>query len=67
VPYFDLHHTANDTFDKVDPTLVRQNVAAYAAIAYLAAQAKGGFGRLPKVERPVGPAVAPATTPPSTR
>jgi len=66
-PYFDLHHTANDTFDKVDPTLVRQNVAAYAAIAYLAAHAQGGFGRLPKVERPVGPAVAPATTPPSTR
>jgi len=46
-PYFDLHHTANDTFDKVDPALVRQNVAAYAAIAYLAAQAEGGFGRLP--------------------
>ena len=58
-PYFDLHHTANDTFAKVDPALVRQNVAAYAAIAYLAAQAEGGFGRLPKVERPVGPAVAP--------
>jgi len=39
-PYFDLHHTANDTFDKVDPALLRQNVAAYAVIAYLAAQAK---------------------------
>lgn len=39
-PYFDLHHTANDTFDKVDPTLLRQNVAAYAVLAYLAAQAK---------------------------
>ncbi len=38
-PYFDLHHTANDTFDKVDPQLVRLNVAAYAVIAYLAAQA----------------------------
>jgi len=59
-PYFDLHHTANDTFDKVDPALVRANVAAYAALAYLAAQAEGGFGRLPKVEKPVGPAVAPA-------
>ena len=46
-PYFDLHHTANDTFDKVDPELVRRNVAAYAVIAYLAAQAEGGFGRLP--------------------
>jgi hypothetical protein len=43
-PYFDLHHTANDTFDKVDPALVRLNVAAYATLAYLAAQAEGGFG-----------------------
>jgi hypothetical protein len=58
-PYFDLHHTANDTVDKVDPALVRVNVAAYAALAYLAARAEGGFGRLPKVERPVGPEVAP--------
>jgi len=64
-PYFDLHHTANDTFDKVDPALVRQNVAAYATIVYLAAQAEGGFGRLPKVERPVGPAIAPAAVPAS--
>ena len=43
-PYFDLHHTANDTFDKVDPALVRLNVAAYATLAYLAAHAEGGFG-----------------------
>jgi len=48
-PYFDLHHTANDTFDKVDPELVRLNVAACAAIVYLASQAEGGFGRLPVV------------------
>ena len=34
--YFDLHHTPNDTFDKVDPLLVRRNVACYAALAYLA-------------------------------
>ncbi len=38
--YFDLHHTANDTFDKVDPALLRLNVAAYAVVAYLGAQAK---------------------------
>jgi len=50
-PYFDLHHTANDTFDKVDPQLVRQNVAAYAVIAYLAAEAEGGFGRAPKAPK----------------
>jgi Zn-dependent M28 family amino/carboxypeptidase len=46
-PYFDLHHTASDTFDKVDPAQVRLNVAAFAVIAYLAAEAEGGFGRLP--------------------
>jgi Zn-dependent M28 family amino/carboxypeptidase len=62
-PYFDLHHNANDTFDKVDPALVRQNVAAYAALAYLAAQAEGGFGRLPAIRQPVGPATAPAAVP----
>jgi hypothetical protein len=44
--YFDLHHTANDTFDKVDPLLVRRNVACYAVIAWLAADLKGGFGRI---------------------
>ena len=51
-PYFDLHHTANDTFDKVDPELVRLNVAAFVAIAYLAAEADGGFGRLPVTSKP---------------
>jgi Zn-dependent M28 family amino/carboxypeptidase len=50
-PYFDLHHTANDTFDKIDPRTLRENVAAYAAIAYLAAQAEGGFGRL-EIKKP---------------
>jgi hypothetical protein len=49
-PYFDIHHTADDTFDKVDPDLVRRNVAAFAAVAYLAAEAEGGFGRLPVKE-----------------
>lgn len=46
--YFDLHHTSNDTFDKVDPLLVRRNVACYAVIAWLAADLPGGFGRIPK-------------------
>jgi hypothetical protein len=38
--YFDLHHTANDTLDKIDPKAMDQNVAAYAAFAYLAAEAE---------------------------
>ena len=36
--YFDLHHTPDDTLDKIDPDKLAQNVAAYAAAAYLAAE-----------------------------
>jgi Zn-dependent M28 family amino/carboxypeptidase len=46
--YFDLHHNADDTLDKVDPEDIAQNVAAYAVFAYLAAQAEGDFGSAPK-------------------
>lgn len=46
--YFDLHHTPDDTFDKIDPKALAQNVAAYAVFAYLAAQAEGDFGSQPK-------------------
>jgi hypothetical protein len=45
--YFDWHHTANDTLDKIDPESLRQNVAVYAVVAYLAAQADGTFGSAP--------------------
>jgi hypothetical protein len=45
--YFDWHHTANDTLDKIDPEQLRQNVAVYAVVAYLAAQADGTFGSAP--------------------
>ena len=30
--YFDLHHTPDDTLDKVDPVQLRQNVAAWTAV-----------------------------------
>nr|WP_246189339.1 M28 family peptidase [Pseudoxanthomonas kalamensis] len=46
--YFDLHHTADDTLDKVDPKALAQNVAAYTVFAWLAAEADGGFGSAPK-------------------
>ena len=46
--YFDYHHNAEDTLDKVDPADLAQNVAAYAVFAWLAAQADGGFGSAPK-------------------
>jgi len=45
--YFDLHHTDNDTLDKIDPVQLNQNVAAYATAAYVAAMVKNTFGRLP--------------------
>ncbi|MHA7872746.1 MAG: M20/M25/M40 family metallo-hydrolase, partial [Hyphococcus sp.] len=41
--YFDLHHTADDTLDKVDPEALRQNVAAWAAMIYMASELPGGF------------------------
>ena len=36
--YFDYHHTADDTLDKIDPDQLKQNVAAWAAVSYLAAE-----------------------------
>lgn len=42
--YFDWHHTANDTLDKIDPKQLAQNVAVYATFTYMAAQADGDFG-----------------------
>ncbi len=45
--YFEWHHTANDTLDKIDPEQLRQNVAAYAVAMYLAAEAEGDFGSAP--------------------
>ena len=41
--YFDYHHTANDTLDKVNPETLRQNVAAWAAVYYLAAESDYNF------------------------
>ncbi len=38
--YFDYHHTADDTLDKIDPEQLQQNVAAWAAVSYLAAELK---------------------------
>jgi hypothetical protein len=46
--YFDLHHNAEDTLDKIDPKALAQNVAAYTVFTWLAAQADGGFGSAPK-------------------
>ncbi|MEM8770132.1 MAG: M20/M25/M40 family metallo-hydrolase [Pseudomonadota bacterium] len=41
--YFDLHHTPDDTLDKVDPEAIKQNVAAWAAFIYMASEMEGDF------------------------
>jgi len=41
--YFDLHHTADDTLDKLRADALRQNIAAYAAFMYLAAETTADF------------------------
>ncbi len=41
--YFDLHHTADDTLDKVKPENLRQNLAAWAVFTYISADWAGSF------------------------
>ncbi|HAL08118.1 MAG TPA: peptidase M20, partial [Brevundimonas sp.] len=41
--YFDLHHTADDTLDKIDPAQMTQNVAAWAALVRLIADSDVDF------------------------
>ncbi|MEO1252044.1 MAG: M20/M25/M40 family metallo-hydrolase [Pseudomonadota bacterium] len=41
--YFDLHHTPDDTLDKIDPAALQQNVAAWAAFIYMASEMDGDF------------------------
>jgi len=41
--YFDLHHTPDDTFDKIEPDALRQNVAAYAVFAWIASETGWDF------------------------
>ncbi len=49
--YFDYHHTANDTLDKIDPKDLDQNVASWAAVAYAIADLPGDLGRAPEGQR----------------
>jgi hypothetical protein len=41
--YFDVHHTVNDTLERVDPSTLPSNVAAWAVTAWLAAQSPLDF------------------------
>ncbi|MBT9489008.1 MAG: M20/M25/M40 family metallo-hydrolase [Rubrivivax sp.] len=42
--YFDVHHTEHDRIDQIEPDALAQNVACWAATAWLAAQAPLPFG-----------------------
>jgi len=39
--YFDLHHTPDDTLDKIDPAMLKQNVAAWATVLSIIANYEG--------------------------
>ncbi|MEO7365056.1 MAG: M28 family peptidase [Sphingomicrobium sp.] len=46
--YFDLHHTPDDTLDKIDPEALRQNVAAWTAML---AVLSGGIEPRPRLRK----------------
>jgi hypothetical protein len=46
--YFDMHHSANDTLDKIDPGVLAQAAAAFATAVWAAAEMDGDFGRIPE-------------------
>ena len=48
--YFDWHHTAEDTLDKIDRQQLRQNIAAWATVLYLAAEMDWDFRTGPRAE-----------------
>jgi carboxypeptidase Q len=61
--YFDVHHTVNDTLDRVDRQGLDRLVAAYSSLAYLAASMRGDFGRVVPPAEERGPLPAPGPAP----
>ena len=49
--YFDVHHSADDTFDKVDREGLASNVATVAALLYTLAESETPVERIPEGER----------------
>jgi hypothetical protein len=45
--YFDLHHTPDDTLDKVDPAALQQNVDAWTAVLKVVANEAGEIAKVP--------------------
>ena len=46
--YFDYHHTAADTLDKIDPHELQENAAVVAVLAYALATIKAELPRKPQ-------------------
>ncbi|MBW8910943.1 MAG: peptidase M28 family protein, partial [Sphingomonas sp.] len=46
--YFDIHHTPDDTLDKIDPLQLRQNVAAWTAMLSIVANDPVDYGPVAK-------------------
>lgn len=49
--YFDYHHTANDTFDRIDPRVLDRSTAAAAVAAYVLAETPQTLERVPVSKR----------------
>ena len=49
--YFDVHHSADDTFDKIDREELNTGVAAVAALAYALADSEAPLERIPRGRR----------------
>ncbi|MBF5045154.1 M20/M25/M40 family metallo-hydrolase [Aggregicoccus sp. 17bor-14] len=62
--YFDVHHTAADTLDKVDPQALAQSTAAFAWVTYALAEMRDVLPRPEATERTAG---APAPTAPASK
>jgi hypothetical protein len=45
--YFDIHHTENDTVDRLDAEGLAQSAAAYAGVAWAVSEMQTDFGRVP--------------------
>ena len=46
--YFDYHHTPEDTLDRIDPEQLKQNVAAWATMLAVVAEAPEEIGSVPR-------------------
>ncbi len=49
--YFDLHHTPDDTFDKIDKQAMKQNIAAWARLVWLASEADTDFRDMDETDK----------------